>query len=247
MSEILLRKLQNYLGFSEIERKAVLSLPSQTITLPARQGLEEDTGGDGDVYVIEDGFACRYRMLSDGRRQILCYLVPGDVIDLRRFITGAPPPPAVSMSQLRMRAIPSSAVLGMIERMPRLMRALWWSTIVDESIVQEWLVSLGQRTALERISHLFCELLVRLKAVGMAEQDSFRLPVTQAELADTLGLSTVHVNRTLQELRRMDQITLQNGIVTVTSFEKLQALALFSPAYLQMRAATPPPLRPASA
>ena len=109
-----------------------------------------------------------------------------------------------------------------------------WSTLVDEAILREWVGNIGRRTASQRIAHLLCELLVRLKAVGLAEDDVYEFPLTQAELADAAGLSTVHVNRTLQELRAAGLITLKSRLLTIRDVERLKALAGFDPAYLHL-------------
>ena len=113
-------------------------------------------------------------------------------------------------------------------------RALWWSTLVEEAILREWIVNVGQRNALERMAHLFCELLYRFRAVGLNEGNSCTLPLTQVELAETLGLSSVHVNRTLQELRRQKLITLEGGTLTIQDLDTLKEVSFFNPDYLHL-------------
>ena len=113
-------------------------------------------------------------------------------------------------------------------------RALWWATLVDEAVLREWLVNIGQREAPERVAHILCELLLRLRAVGLADGDSYELPITQEELGDTLGLSTVYVNRTLQALRAENLITLKSGHVVILDQARLFEFSGFNPNYLHL-------------
>jgi CRP-like cAMP-binding protein len=125
-------------------------------------------------------------------------------------------------------------MLKLMHTYPALTRALWWSTLVEEAIAREWLVNVGQRNALERMAHLFCELLYRFRAVGLNQGLSCTLPLTQVELAETLGLSSVHVNRTLQELRRQKLITLNGGTLTIQNLRALEDLSFFNADYLHL-------------
>ena len=115
---------------------------------------------------------------------------------------------------------------------PRLTRALWWATLVDEGILREWLTGMGQRSSETQAAHLFCELLVRLQAVGLATPNSYRLPVTQNDLADALGISAVHLNRTLQQLRAQGLIRLKSSMLTIPDVQRLESFAGFNPNYL---------------
>jgi CRP-like cAMP-binding protein len=134
----------------------------------------------------------------------------------------------------RVATLAPDNVLKLMHNYPALTRALWWSTLVEEAIAREWLVNVGQRNALERIAHLFCELLYRFRAVGLNQGLSCTLPLTQVELAETLGLSSVHVNRTLQELRRRQLITLDGGTLTIQNLKALQELSFFNADYLHL-------------
>lgn len=129
--------------------------------------------------------------------------------------------------------IPRTLILEMTER-PVLARALWWMTLVDEATLREWLVNLGQRDAAERIAHLFCEIHLRLKSVGLADADSFGLPITQAELGDTMGISTVHANRALQDLRAQGLITMKDKEVVILDLARLKDVSGFNPNYLHL-------------
>jgi CRP-like cAMP-binding protein len=126
------------------------------------------------------------------------------------------------------------SAMDLTEKYPRLTRALWWATMVEESIARDWLINVGQRTALERLAHLLCELYTRLTAVGLAENGSCELPLTQSELADALALSTVHVNRTIRELRHAQLVSIQGRSLVIHDFKALQEVAMFDANYLHL-------------
>ena len=236
--QLLVTKLQRYIPLTAEECAAIGSMPFQTQEIAARQEMPVSSGVGGSVHLIMSGYVCRYKILPDGRRQILSFLVAGDLSDLRLFILGQSDLSVATLSSVSVAIIPRSAILRLTERFPRITRALWWATLVEESITQEWLVNVGQRTALERMAHLMCELHTRLAVVGCVDGQSFDLPITQSELADTLGLSTVHVNRTIQQLKRINALAINGRKVELLDAEKLRSIAMFSPDYLHLRPAT---------
>jgi CRP-like cAMP-binding protein len=180
------------------------------------------------------GFACRHKMLPDGRRQIIGYFLPGDMCDARLFILRRMDHGISTLCASSVTTISRQAILDLTTRYPRLTRAFWWNTLVEEAICREWLVNVGQRTALERLAHLFCEVHLRLQAVGLSTARGFELPVTQSELADTLALSTVHVNRTLKELRRIGLVSMSSKLLVIHDLAALRTLAMFDPSYLHL-------------
>jgi CRP-like cAMP-binding protein len=131
--------------------------------------------------------------------------------------------------------VPHAAIDELTRTNNAVARALWWGTLVDEAILREWLVNIGQRTAIERIAHLFCELLVRLRVAGLAQGNGYEMPLTQQEIGETLGLSTVHVNRVLQELRASQLIELRSKHLVIHDLPALCALGQFNPLYLHIR------------
>jgi CRP-like cAMP-binding protein len=143
-----------------------------------------------------------------------------------------------AIAPCKVATISPDNVLKLMHNYPTLTTALWWSTLVEEAIAREWIVNVGQRNALERMAHLFCELLYRYRAVGLNQGLSCTLPLTQVELAETLGLSSVHVNRTLQELRRQKLITLNGRTLTIQNLRALEELSLFNAEYLHLDHAT---------
>ena len=147
------------------------------------------------MFLLLEGWGFRYKQLESGRRQIMAYLIPGDLCDIQIFLFDKMDHSIGLLSAARVVKIPAVEMLDLMDRYPRIERALLWATLVDEATLREWLLNVGQRSALQRISHLFCELCVRLSVVQLVDNnETFELPVTQAELADTTGMTTVHVN-----------------------------------------------------
>jgi CRP-like cAMP-binding protein len=232
MNNPLLRKLCNFTELSEEESQAVVECCKDVRTVGAREDVISQGDRTGGVKLLLDGFACRYKTLEDGRRQIVAYFVPGDLCDLRVFILKRMDHSIGAIAPSRVATIAPENVLKLMHTYPALTRALWWSTLVEEAIAREWILNVGQRNALERTAHLFCELLYRFRAVGLNHGLSCTLPLTQVELAETLGLSPVHVNRTLQELRRQKLITLDDGTLTIQNLQALEELSFFNAEYL---------------
>lgn len=234
MDNPLLRKLANFTALSEEERRAVDDCCMDVREVAAREDVIAQGDRTGGVKLLLEGFACRYKTLEDGRRQIVAYFVPGDLCDLRVFILKRMDHSIGAIAASRVATIAPVNVLRLMHTYPTLTRALWWATLVEEAISREWLVNVGQRNALERMAHLFCELLYRFRAVGLNQGLSCTLPLTQVELAETLGLSSVHVNRTLQQLRRQNLITLDAGTLTIQNLPALQELSFFNADYLHL-------------
>lgn len=235
MATYLIRKLENFTKLSPAEKQA---LEAAAAVRQRHLRPREDVIREGDppkqVNLILDGWACRYKTLEDGRRQIMAFLVPGDLCDLRMSILQQMDHSLGAITPLRIAEIPSELILELAEAYPRLSRALWWNSLVDEAISREWTTNVGQREAIERLAHLFCELFLRLRSVGLTDGPSFDLPATQEQLGEATGMSTVHVNRTLQALRDSGLIVLRGKLLTIPSSEALQQAALFDPNYLHL-------------
>jgi CRP-like cAMP-binding protein len=234
MNNPLLRKLMNFTDLSDDECNAVNECCNDVREFAAREDVISQGERTGGVKLLLAGFACRYKVLEDGRRQTVAYFVPGDLCDLRVFILKRMDHSIGAVTACKVATISPENVLKLTHNFPNLTRALWWSTLVEEAIAREWIVCVGQRSALERMAHLFCELLYRFRAVGLNQGNSCILPLTQVELAETLGLSSVHVNRTLQELRRQKLITLNGGTLTIQDLDALKEVSFFNPDYLHL-------------
>ncbi len=234
MPNPLIAKLEHGAKLTDEDRQVLEKL----VARPRRVGPREDIISEGDepdkVHLITDGFACRYQILPDGKRHIMAYLVPGDICDFHVAILGEMDHTIGTLTACSLVEIPHNTIHDISTKHPNLNRAFWWGTLVDEGILREWLVSLGRRSADQRIAHLFCELLIRLQTVGLADHNSFEMPLTQEELADTLGLSNVHVNRMMQELREKGLISTNSRRLTITHVARLQEFAEFNPNYLHL-------------
>lgn len=232
--DALIRKLEHFTQFNEEELEALSGLSELPVMVSPRQDIIREGDNPKGVNLIVDGYAIRYKALADGRRQILGYFLSGDICDLRVFVLKRMDHSIAALTPVALRVISEERVLDMTERYPRIMRALWWAALVEESISREWLLSLGQRSAAERIAHLFCEIYHRARAVGMAEGRRVPLPLRQTDLAEMSGLSVVHVNRVLQDLRKRRLITFDGQELSILDLDELQAFALFDPLYLHM-------------
>jgi CRP-like cAMP-binding protein len=235
MATFLIRKLERFVRLSDEERATLTRLGSRNVKA---FGNREDIVHEGDrpraVNIILDGFACRYKSLEDGRRQILNFFTPGDICDPRVFILKEMDHSIGSLGPVRVAEIGEDAMMEVMNASPRISQAMWWSTMVEEAIAREWIMNVGQRSATERMAHLLCELFIRLRAVGLADDSGVDLPMTQVELADALGLSSVHINRTLQDLRASGLIVWKGKRLTIPDLRALQSVAMFNPNYLHL-------------
>lgn len=188
--------------------------------------------------VILEGWACSYRDLPDGKRQITSILLPGDLAEpfgiLPRFADRS----LAALTPVTLALVCPDAIRTAACTYPGIEKALWWDLLVASAIERERVVSLGRRSASERLGHLFCELQLRLEMVGLADGPECDLPLTQSELADVLGLSSVHVNRSLQDLRSRGLVSLQNRRLTIRDLDRLREASFFDPAYLHTEGAT---------
>ena len=203
-------------------------------SVPAHTDIIEEGATPENVHLVLDGWAYRYKSLPDGKRQIMAFLIPGDFCDLHIAVLGQMDHGIATFVPTTVVDIPKGMVHELTFNHPRIAQALWWATLVDEAILREWLVSMGQRSADRRMAHLFCELFARLEVVGLTRGNSFPLPMRQEDLGDALGLSGVHVNRTLQFLREEGLIELRRRTVIIPSLERLTAYGGFDPLYLHL-------------
>jgi CRP-like cAMP-binding protein len=184
--------------------------------------------------LLVTGWAARTKDLRDGQRQISELHIPGDFVDLHGFTLKYLDHNVMTVTACRFAVAPHDRIREVTERYPHLARMWWLSTNMDAARYREWTVSLGRRSAIARMANLFCELLARLEIVNLAQGRGFDFPLTQQELSECLGLTAVHVNRTLQELRRRNLIEVEGRRATILDLEGLQSIAEFDPAYLYL-------------
>jgi CRP-like cAMP-binding protein len=234
MIEVHLKKLRARDNISAEEEQAIRGLVSQVIDIPEDRTLVRHGEELHQSILLLDGWLARAKDLPSGQRQITELHVAGDFADLHGFTLKRLDHDVISMARCRLALVPHDRLVDLTERFPHLTRVYWFSTNVDAAIHREWTLSLGRRSAISRMAHLFCELNIRLGVAGLAENDSYDFPLTQVELGECLGLTAVHVNRTLQELRRTGLLELQNRRVTILDLEGLKGIAEFDPAYLYL-------------
>jgi CRP-like cAMP-binding protein len=206
-----------------------------------RFGADETVLAEGEpprsAFVLTRGMACRYRLLPDGRRQILTFLIPGDFYDPHLFLLDTVDHSVSTIVPSRLAAFERDTVIDIIANNPRISASLWWAAMQEAAMLRERIVALGRRDARGRVAYLLCELVWRHAAIGQAEDNTIRLPLTQTELADTLGLTSVHTNRVLQEFRADKLITLEHRRLTLLNIEDLQGIAGFNQDYLHFGSA----------
>jgi len=235
LAAYLIRKLEHFAVLSDDDKRALQLAASYRIRhVAAREDVIREGDKPRHVNLMLEGYACRSKSLEDGRRQIVAFFIPGDICDACMFMLKQMDHSIGALSAVKLAEIPGEMFLDMARNSPVIAAALAWNALVEEAIAREWTLNVGQRSAYERMAHLLCEFFVRLQAVGLASGGGCELPMTQAELADALGLSTVHVNRTLQELRANHLITLRGKTLVIHDLPALQEAGLFSPTYLHL-------------
>jgi CRP-like cAMP-binding protein len=205
----------------------VVDYPADKTIIPAGKEIAFST-------LLLEGLMARYKDLSQGQRQITELHVPGDFADLHSFSLKRLDHSIMTLTPCRILKFPHDRLTTITERFPHLTRVLWFLTNLDACIHREWEVSLGRRTAIARLAHLFCELRARLEVVGLADGGRYALPITQAEVAECMGLTSVHVNRVLKELREAGLVDFKSGRVTIHDMDALARVAEFTPAYLYL-------------
>ena len=227
--------LERYVRLSGDDRRALETLKAAPLMDARARG---DIVHEGDkpsvVRLMVEGWACRYKDLPDGRRQIVGFFIPGDFCDLNVYILEHMDHSIGAITPVKYLAIPPEMLETLTEERPRVGQALLWHELVNNSIQREWLLNIGARSALERMAHLLVELFVRLRAIGKADANSCHFPLIQSDLADATGITPVHVNRTLQELRRDGLIELRAKRLRILDLDRLIRLAMFNPNYLHL-------------
>lgn len=239
MPNAFVRKLDGLEALDAADREFLVGLMNVSHRVSADEDLIRVGDNPANVHVILEGFAVRYKLTAQGKRQIFAYLIPGDCCDLQVALLGRMDHSIGTITPCRIVELSPSTVHEITRTRPAVTRALWLASLVDEATLREWLLNLGQRSAQKRIAHLFCELHTRLKAVGLTADGSFELPLTQTELGDTMGLSTVHVNRSLKDLREANLVLMKPDQIFIPDVSRLAAYAGFDPSYLHLKRSTP--------
>jgi CRP-like cAMP-binding protein len=230
----LIRKIESIFTLTEDEKQALLNLPMQVAQLKADQDIVRQGDRPTRSCLILEGFACTYKVTVEGKRQIHAFNLPGDIPDLQSLHLKVLDASLGTITPCTVGFISHEALWDLCIRYPRIAAAFWREALIDASIFKEWITNIGRREAYARVAHVLCEVLVRLRAVGLAEDHICEFPITQSEFSDATGLSTVHVNRTLQELRGDGLIELKAARLRVLDWDRLKEAGEFDPTYLHL-------------
>ena len=231
----LIKRLEEYADLSGPSRKALLEIVAKPVREVARRRDLIRQGANPEcVYLIHRGWACRYKMLPDGRRQIVDFLVPGDLCDLNIYILSRIDHSIGAVTPLEVITIDRDELEALTQDYPEITRALWWQELVSKACNREWIVNVGARSAIERIAHLLCEIFLRLESIGLTDGYSCEFPLTQSDIADATGLTPIHVNRTMQQMRREGLVSLSRRRLTIPDMQALKGRGLFNPDYLHL-------------
>jgi CRP-like cAMP-binding protein len=232
----MIRKLESIFTLNDDERQALETLPMQISVIRPDQDIVREGDRPSRSCLVLSGFACTYKVTAQGKRQIVSFNLPGDIPDLQSLHLRVLDNSISTISQCRMGFITHEALWDLCKRYPRIASAFWRETLIDASIFREWVMNIGQREAYNRMAHVLCELVTRLRAVGLVEDHSCNLPITQGEFADALGVTTVHVNRVLQAMRADGLIELNGDRLFVPDWNRLKEVGEFNPTYLHLEA-----------
>jgi CRP-like cAMP-binding protein len=231
-----LRKLSTFATFSAEEVAAVESAFTDVFHVVANTLVaREDEHTEHAIFLL-DGFICRQKHLPTGNRQILSFVLPGDGCDIGVSLLERRDHSLLAMTHCTLVTVSDVTIDNLALQYPRIRAALRWATMQREAIFSEWIVNVGQRMAIPRMAHLFCEAYYLHKAIGLVDGKSFLLPLTQTDLADVLGISAVHVNRSLQQLRKQRLVAFGDKRLTILDLARLEDLAGIDPTYLHLEA-----------
>lgn len=228
------QKLAGRAALDEGDRAALAQLPFRERTCEAGRYLVREGSPATECILILEGYAFRHKLTVDGERQIVSLHLEGDFVDLPGALLKVADHNVQTLTRCRVARVPARAILSLIDRHPRVGRALWVDTLIDGSIFREWVLNVGRRPAKERIAHLICEIGRRMEVAGIANDKVFALPMTQEQLADATGLTPVHVNRTLKALEVEGLIKRERRYLEVPDWEALRAMSGFNELYLHL-------------
>lgn len=232
---VFLRKLEVRDKLGSEEREALIQAAGEIWVV--KSGTEIVREGDRPVQsiLLAKGMTARFNLTKDGSRQITAFHVDGDFVDLPGFLLKTMDHGVRAMTDCTLVSFPHPALKRVTEHHPHLARLLWLTTLLDSAIHRQWLVVKGRFSSLEHMAHLFCEHLVRAAVVGLETKGEFPFPITQTDLADAMGISTVHVNRTLRELRAMNLVQWEHGRLRVLDEQNLRRLGQFDESFLHVK------------
>ena len=235
MSNRFIEKLCNFADLESEDKDALILATANARKVAAKHDLIREGDRPGPVFVMLEGWACRYKILPNGARQVMALLMPGDCCDLHIGLLDEMDHSIQVITPALVATIDREEMDLLMERHPKIAKAMYIAQLVDEGTMRSWITSMGRRTSIERVAHLTCELYLRAHNIGLSFNHHFILPFSQVLLADALGMTPVHLNRVLKQLRLDDAMTLERGSLTITDPKKLVQIAGFDENYLHRR------------
>jgi CRP-like cAMP-binding protein len=240
-----IRRLETRVRLDSDDRAAIHALPVNKKTMdPAAYMVREGEKVEHCILLLA-GFAYRHKITGAGQRQIMAIHMPGEFLDLQNSLLGLADHNVQALTRCEVATVPAAALRKLYQDRPRVGQAMWIDTLVDAAIFREWIVNIGRRDSISRLSHLLCEIALRLEEAGLAEDHRYELPMTQEQLADCTGLTPVHVNRVLKELGRLGLIIRDKRSVQIVEWDRLQQIGDFNTRYLHFEAGGPTNLQSA--
>lgn len=234
--EAMIRKLDRLTTLDEEDRKAIAALPFIVRTAAAGEYLMRERQRETSCCVLLSGYACRHKTTVDGRRQIVSFHIPGDILDLQQLLFAIADHNVQTITEASYVIVPCEDLKRVAATRPNVAEALWRDTLIDASVFREWVLNVGRRDARARVAHMLCEFASRREHAELGTPERFELPMTQEHIADATGLTTVHVNRTLASLAAEGMIERRGGGVEIADWQEMRRAAGFDPTYLHAAA-----------
>jgi CRP-like cAMP-binding protein len=233
----MLQRLERHRQFDAADRAAVLALPYSLRTLRAHQYLIREGDPAENSCLLRSGFLCRQKIIADGQRQIVSIHMAGDMVNMQNSLLKTADHNVQALTEAEVVLISGQAIVELATARPNVAIAMWLDTLIDGSIFREWIANVGRRDARSKTAHILCEFALRQERAGLAARGRYDLPMTQEQLGDALGLTLVHVNRTLKALEQAGLISRKRRSVTISDWNGLRAAGDFDPAYLYLELA----------
>ena len=230
--EAMVRRLERRTPLTPADRKTLLTLPHTVRRLPSNGHIVRDGDKPEHCALLLSGFAFRYKLTGEGARQIISLHIASEFLDLQNSFIGVADTSVQTLTECDVALISVGAIQDLALNNPAIGRAFWMDTLIDSSIFREWVVNVGRRDSRARVAHILCEFSLRLEAAGMAENHRYELPMTQEQLADAVGLTSVHVNRVLRQLQEEGLIDRNRRAITITDWPRLRNAGDFNERYL---------------
>ncbi len=237
MDNLLLKTLELRDELSAAERAVVSDMIQTVHRVSARTDFVSEGDRATNSSLMLSGLSARYNVIGDGKRQISAIHIPGDFVDLHSLLIEPMDHSVTALTDCNIALVPHNLLRELTRSEPHLMRMFWLLTVIDSAIFRQWLVAAARLPAEAQLGRFFCEIHTRMNAVGLADGFSFDLPITQTDLGDAMGLSLVHVNKSLQKMRREGLLLWQGSRVDLLDWERLTAMAEFDPTYLNLERA----------